>query len=455
MEIDAPWLATRLRARSIRGIAQEVSALIRAGAIPAGTQLPPVRDLAAALRVSPATVSAAWSDLRRFNAITGRGRTGMKVSGDPIAPRPARFGRSRFGRGGHFAPDVIDLSVASPDPALLPPLGAALRAAEAAPRLHSYIREPILPTLRAAVAPRWAYAADAYLATNGGYDGVHMALQALLMPGSLVAVEEPTAARLLDLLEAAGATPLPVACDAEGPRPDELAAALCRKPAAFLFQPRTHAATGHVVTPARLAALEAALRGHDTLVIEDDGIGDLSRAPPASLGAAFPSRVVHIRSFSKTLGPDFRLAVLSAPPDLVDRIQAFRSFGVGWTSRILQAAAAALLTDPATDAIIAHARATYATRRRTLLAALATRGLHLPDQDGLAIWLPVRTEQVALVTLAAHTIAVMPGSNYLIRPTAHVRVATSLLRDRVDEVADALALVHADAPSKEGKVFFW
>jgi DNA-binding transcriptional MocR family regulator len=448
MDIDATWLAAHLRARSTRGIAQEMGALIRAGAIPAGAHLPPVRGLAEQLGVSPATISAAWSELRRFNAIIGRGRTGMRVSGDPIAPRPARYGR-----GGYFGPGAIDLALASPDPALLPNLSAALRAAETASGLHTYVRVPILDALRDAVAPRWAYPAAAWLATNGGYDAVHIVLQALLMPGALVAVEEPTAIRLLDLLEAAGATPLPVACDTEGPLPGELAAALARRPAAFLFQPRTHAVTGHVVSPARMAALETVLRGHDTLVIEDDGIGDLSAAPPASLGGAMPGRVVHIRSFSKSLGPDFRLAVLSAAPDVVERIQAFRGFGVGWTSRILQAAAAALLTDPATDAVIALARATYAARRRALLAELAARGINLPDQDGLAIWLPVRSEQFALVTLAARNIAVIAGSACTIRPSAHVRVATSLLTERLGEVADALALVHADA-EKEGKVFF-
>jgi DNA-binding transcriptional MocR family regulator len=384
MNIDASWLAAQLRARSTRGIALEMSALIRVGAIPAGSRLPPVRALAGQLGISPATISAAWSELRRFNAIAGRGRTGMRVSGDPIAPRPARYGR-----GGHFRPGVIDLALASPDPALL-------------------------------------------------------------LPGSLVAVEEPTAIRLLDLLDAAGATPLPVACDAEGPLPEDLAAALARRPAAFLFQPRTHAVTGHIVSPARMAALAVVLRGQDTLVIEDDGIGDLSAAPPASLGAAMPGRVVHIRSFSKSLGPDFRLAVLSAPPEMVERLHAFRGFGVGWTSRILQAAVAALLTDPGTDTVLATARASYATRRRALLAALAARGIHLPDRDGLAIWLPVRSEQFALVTLAAHNIAVIAGSACTTRSSAHVRVATSLLTGQPDKIADALALAAAGAD----KAFF-
>src|SRR6185503_2146392 len=85
------WLAAHLQDRSQRGIAIETSALIRSGAIPVGAQLPPVRELARALGVSPATVSAAWSELRRFNVIAGRGRTGIRVSGNKVAPHPTRF----------------------------------------------------------------------------------------------------------------------------------------------------------------------------------------------------------------------------------------------------------------------------------------------------------------------------------------------------------------------------
>ena len=33
----------------------------------------------------------------------------------------------------------------------------------------------------------------------------------------------------------------------------------------------------------------------------------------------------------------------------------------------------------------------------------------LPDRDGLCIWIPVKSEQFALVTLAARGIVVLPG----------------------------------------------
>jgi len=62
---SAKWLAEKIGDRSIRGIALETSALIRAGVLPVGTRLPSIRDLAYELEISPATLSEAWADLRR------------------------------------------------------------------------------------------------------------------------------------------------------------------------------------------------------------------------------------------------------------------------------------------------------------------------------------------------------------------------------------------------------
>lgn len=442
------WLKDRLTERTMRGIAVETSALIRSGAIPVGTQLPPVREIARALGVSPATISSAWSELRRHNVISGRGRNGVWVCGDKTAPRP-----SRFENIGNFGEHVIDLTVAVPDPALLPPLGEALLHGAEVAMLNSYLRVPILDSLRAAMRPRWPYAAEAFLATNGGYDAVNVALQALVMPGSVVAIENPTAMRLLDILDNLRAHIIPVNCDEHGPSPKSLAEALQKKPSAFLYQPRTHAITGHQVSSERLKELARVLKDSDLVIVEDDGIGDLSGLPPASLGAHYPERTVHILSLSKAFGPDLRLAVLSGSASIVDQIQAYRSFGAGWTSRILQAAGAWLIADPASNAAVDRAKTVYGTRRRALINRMKDRGLHIPDRDGLCLWLPVRSEQFALVTLAARGIAVLPGKKCSSTDTQHIRVATSLLTDQVDAVADALALVHPTGASDQREGF--
>ncbi|MBB4508489.1 PLP-dependent aminotransferase family protein [Rhizobium leguminosarum] len=435
--VEASWVAEKIADRSIRGIALETSALIRAGVLPIGTRLPAIRDIAYELHVSPATISEAWSELRRQKIISGRGRNGTWVSGDRFVAKPERLASS-----GNYAAGVLDLTLAGPDAALLPRLAEAMAYGASVDDLNSYERSRIVPELKDAVSERWPYEAEAFLATNGGYNAVYTILHALVSSGSSVAIEHPTAMRLLDILEDLGVKIIPVACDGEGPLPDSLREALQQRPAAFLFQPRLHSVTGVTVSSSRLDQLGDVLEDSDTLIIEDDGVGDVSAAPPQSLGGRFAERTIHILSLSKSLGPDLRLAVLSSSAPIVDQIQSYRSFSAGWTSRILQGAAAWLLRDPASWQLIGEAREIYQQRRDALADALSERGIPIPPGQGLCLWVPVVSEPFAMVTLAARNIAVNPGSKFSVLPSSHIRVATSTLSHRCEEAADAIALAH-------------
>ncbi|HEY3507351.1 MAG TPA: PLP-dependent aminotransferase family protein [Actinocatenispora sp.] len=441
--VDAAWLAGHVDETSARGIAASVVSLIRQGELRAGHRLPTVRELGGALGVSPATVSEAWSLLRRRRSISGRGRAGTVVTGPPDVPRPYRFeGVGRYGdRLAH------DLRLAVPDPALLPPLDLALAEALRAESINEYVRVAITPQLEAAVRPGWPYQPAAMLAVNGGFDALLLLAQTLVTTGDPVAVEDPTAPRLLDILDAVGADVVPVACDDRGPTPDALAAALRRRPVLFCYQPRAHSPAGHSVDPARRSELAALLAGTETVVVEDDGLGVLSGAPLASIGAELPDRTVLVRSYAKSHGPDLRLAVLGGPTTIVEKARVYRTFGSGWTSRILQNCLAALLADPAVDRTVAHAREVYAQRRTALADALAARGVRAGGvADGLSLWVPVRDEHSALVTLAAAGVAVAPGSRYHHGPHhTHIRVATGRGVEPLDELADLIALAAADA----------
>ncbi len=432
---DAIWFAEKIADRTIRGIAIETSALIRAGALPVGTKLPPIRDLAFALGISPATISEAWSELRRQKIISGRGRNGTWVSGDRFVAKPERLASA-----GHYGEGVLNLTAAVPDVTLLPKLAEAMVYGASADNLNSYERSRILPELEIAVRDGWPYEPEAFLATNGGYNAVYTLMNALVMPGASVAIENPTAMRLLDILEDRGARILPIECDQHGPLPSSLEAAMKQRPVAFIFQPRVHSVTGQGVSAERMARLADVLRDTDTLIVEDDGVGDISTAPRQSLGQLFPDRVIHILSFSKTHGPDLRLAVLSSSKAIVDQIQSYRSFSAGWTSRILQAAGAWLIRDPATQDTVFRAREIYSERRGNLVEALRERNIDAAHGNGLCAWVPVSSEPFAMVTLAARGIAVHPGTKFSLLPGSFLRVATAILSDRCIEVADAIAL---------------
>ncbi len=421
-KIDSETLAGHLKDRSATGIARDTATLVRNGVLPVGARLPSLRNLAYELKISPSTLSQAWKELRRLRVLTGRGRNGTYVTGSSFAPRP-----SRVSSQGHFERIALNLSVAVPDMKLLPPLGEALDYGTHAEGLNSYVRVRILPELEQVLRPLWPNHAASMLATNGGYNALYTALHALVPPGSVVAVEAPVPMRILDILEDLRVSILLVENDAHGPTPQSLHAILKENPSVFILQPRISAVTGLFLHPDRMVELGDILSKSDALIIEDDGLGDISLAPPQSLGDRFPDRTIHIRSFSKAYGPDLRMAVLSGSEYLVEQIQSYRAFSAAWTSRILQAAVSWLLQDEETQRLVATATEIYRDRRNLLARHLRDCGVDVPDGAGLCLLAPVQSETFALITLAAHDIAALPGSRFSMHETGHIRLGTGRL----------------------------
>ena len=228
-----------------------------------------------------------------------------------------------------------------------------------------------------------------------------------------------------------------------GLAPSPLAKALAEyEPAALFLQPRAHNPTGASIPAARAAALATTLGEFPpVIVVEDDHAGDIASAPPVSIGSHLPDRTVHVSSFSKSHGPDLRLAAVGGPAALIDAVADRRLLGPGWSSRILQAVLLDLLTDPAAVAQVARARDEYARRRTRLASALSARGVSAIAADGINMWVPVDDQQVAMVALAGHGIAVAPGTPFEVSPVGgdHVRLTVGLVRDGFDELADILA----------------
>ena len=430
------WWVENITDRSIRGIALATTALIRSGSIPVGTRLPAVRQLADALQVSPTTISSAWGELRRYKVIEGQGRTGVWVSDDRASLHPQRFEVTSA-----LKSVVADLSYARPDIKLLPDLTNAMKAGTSVQDLNVYARTPIIPSLEEVARTRWPYQPEAMMATNGGFEAIFLALQALVQPGAVVAVEDPCALRTLDILEHIGAQIVPVKTDEEGPVPEILSVVLSKKPVMFVFQPRTHATTGLTVSADRLNKLADLLRNEDILILEDDGLAELSSTPTSSLGTWLPSKTIHTVSYSKSFGPDLRLAILSSTREICERIQSFRNFGARWTSRVLQGALCFLMQDKTATECVEAAKLRYHLRREKLKAALQQRGVQTNSVDGLCLWLPVDSEQFAMLATAARGVAVFPGSRFSIaREGDHIRVCTSHELHDFEAVVDAIAI---------------
>ncbi|THJ66818.1 aminotransferase class I/II-fold pyridoxal phosphate-dependent enzyme [Arthrobacter echini] len=342
----------------------------------------------------------------------------------------------------HPALFSLDLSTGVPDPALLPHLGRALTSVTGATTPGSYLDEPVVPDLLAVLRADWPYAAEEFSITDGAMDAVDLAIQCFFRFGDRVIVEHATFPLLLDLLEAAGVEVVGVPMDGEGMLVEPLREALATPAVAVILQPRAQNPTGFSLTPSRGRALGEVLRASGTMIIEDDAAGSVASTAHVSLGEVVPEQTLHIRSFSKSHGPDLRLAALSGPHAMIGDMNARRQLGQGWSSRLLQHILLALLTDDAAVTRVAAARQEYQRRRDAVITALAEHDVVVAGNDGINLWVPVLDESAALVRLASQGIGVTPGRPFQVLPEngGYIRVTVAAVSSGAEELAGNIAV---------------
>ena len=421
--------------RTARDLARSIEEAVHSGTILPDGPMPTIRQLAASSRLSPVTVAAAYRRLQSRGILVAQGRRGTRVRPNPTSPVVSADQRA-------VPEGLVDLATGNPDPQLLPPLSPAIAGLTTEPRLYG--ESPLLSRLMAFATGEFAaddIPADAMTVVSGALDGIDRLLREQLRPGDRIAVEDPSVPPLLDLIGASGFVVQPIAVDPEGPRPDTLAEALASGVRAVVITPRAQNPTGAAISKARASELTRLLRGHDRLlVIENDPAGPVAGAPYVSVCAAV-KRWATVRSVSKFLGPDLRLAVMAGDELTIARVQGRQSLGVRWVSHLLQELTLSLWSDPSSGRRLAQAADTYAARRRAFTDALAVRGIAVESRSGFNVWIPVREETAAVQYLATRGWAVAAGERFRIRSGPAIRVTTSALPvDRAPQLAADLAV---------------
>jgi DNA-binding transcriptional MocR family regulator len=428
-----------IRGRGAEAIAASIEAAISQGSLAPGATLPPIRELAAQLRVNANTAAAAYRLLRDRGAIETAGRRGSRVR-----DRPATTPRSL--RGLAVPEEVRDLSTGDPNPALLPIGHAILRRATAPqprnalvygqPAVSSELAEHAGAALTADGVP-----ADHLAVASGALDGIERVLAAHLRAGDRVAVEDPGWPNLLDLLAALGLSIEPVRVDEDGPLAAEVARALRRGVRALVVTSRAQNPTGAAVSAQRAETLRSLLadRRDDVLLIEDDHCAGIAGAALHSL-AGSTRHWAFVRSASKAYGPDLRLAVLAGDVRTVERLQGRLRLGPGWVSHLLQDLVVELWRDEVATRLVHDAETTYTRNRTRLRAALADRDVASHGRSGLNVWIPVQDETATITRLLYAGWAAAPGTRFRINTVPGTRITISDLDvAEIDPLADALA----------------
>jgi DNA-binding transcriptional MocR family regulator len=276
---------------------------------------------------------------------------------------------------------------------------------------------------------------------GGAFDGIERIFSAHLRPGDRLAIEDPGYPDVVDLARAFGLLTRPVRVDDRGIVPADLARGLKAGVQAIVVTPRAQNPTGAALDADRAGELRALLNRYpEVLLIEDDHAGPVAGADAITLVGETRARWAIVRSMSKSLGPDLRVAMVAGDAVTIARVSGRQRLGTGWVSHILQFVVAELLNDAETRKLIRRAAKKYTARRGALINALARHGVAAHGRSGLNVWIPVAEESATIQNLMAAGWAVAPGERFRVESTPAVRVTIAALRStEAESFATAVA----------------
>src|SRR4029077_17307436 len=215
--------------------------------------------------------------------------------------------------------------------------------------------------------------------------------------------------------------------------------ALERGARALIVTPRGQNPTGAAVDPSHARDLREILGRHRHVVlIEDDYVAAVAGAPYVPLHTA-SDRWAVIRSLSKVLGPDLRVAPMAGDSLTISRVEGRQLLGPGWVSHLLQQTVVHLWASAATKNLLARAERTYAARRAALLEALDGYGITAYGSSGVGGWVPLSEEGTTVQQLLERGWAVSPGERYRFHTPPGIRITTAgLAPDDAEPLAAAV-----------------
>jgi 2-aminoadipate transaminase len=261
---------------------------------------------------------------------------------------------------------------------------------------------------------------DRVLITTGSQQALDLVGKALIDAGSRVAVEQPTYMGALQAFVPFEPVFTSVACDDDGPLPEQLGSAAGSR--FFYLLPNFQNPSGRCLSEERRAAIATHAEHHGLPILEDNPYGDLwfDAPPPRALAARWPEGTIYMGSFSKVLAPGLRLGYVVAPNEAVGE-------------KLLQAKQAADLHTPGFNQRLVYEvirsgfleqhvptiRQRYAAHRDAMQAALER---HLPagchwqkPTGGMFFWvrLPEGVDAMRLLDVALEQgVAFIPGAPF-------------------------------------------
>ncbi len=244
------------------------------------------------------------------------------------------------------------------------------------------------------------------LITTGSLQAISIITQEFVNKGDIVLTENPSFVGALSVFETYGAEIHGIAIDENGIVIEALKDKLNRleKTPKFLYvTPNYHNPAGIIYSPERKIELLKTLSGTGIILIEDDAYSDLYfkeeekyLTKSMKCNSDFDVEIIYTGSFSKILGPGFRLGYMLASPLIFEKAESIKQALDACTSNFMQILANEFIRQNKLGHYLEFLRKEYAERKDLLQESLVK---YMPDvvswtqpKGGFYFWLELPSQ---------------------------------------------------------------
>jgi len=242
------------------------------------------------------------------------------------------------------------------------------------------------------------------LITTGSLQAINIIGKIFIDPGETIVTENPCFVGAISAFKSYQANLKGINLDEEGINLDLLDNYLNHSksisPKFLYLTPNFHNPAGTLYTEKRKKELVPILQKHDLLLIEDDAYGELyfnegahKRIVPMKALYGDETPICYLGSFSKILGPGFRLGWMLAPPEIYQKAELVKQSLDACSPNFTQVLANEFLRSGMLEKYVGKLRVIYKRRKETMAAAIRK---YFPEEitwiepeGGFYIWLKI------------------------------------------------------------------
>ncbi|WP_085102408.1 PLP-dependent aminotransferase family protein [Desulfovibrio gilichinskyi] len=371
-----------------RALADAIERDIFSGKLKPGDKLPTHRELADELEINVSTVTRGYVEAERRGLISGTVGRGTFVASD------ARVSSSMVSFEPH-APGLIELGPANSFYELDPDIQEGMKRLIRRKNSNVFMRytDPRgLPEHRAIGAEwckryRFEVTPDDVLICSGAQHALTCCLTGLFRAGDRIATDSLIYPGLKTLAAMLGIRLVPVAMDKEGMLPDALDAVCRREKITGLYlMPEFQNPTTACMSAFRRETIALIARKHGLIIIEDDAYALTVQSSLSPVSSLAPENSVHIAGLSKSLAVGLRVAFMSSPKSLRDKLSHAILNTVWMTPPLNAELATEWIKDGTADRVI-KLKQNEAEKRFSVIKDLLSGLTYFGKPTGLFIWL--------------------------------------------------------------------